>query len=325
MFAALVVDETDDGIHAGVRDADEQELPDGDVTVDVEWSSVNYKDALAIVRGKPVVRSFPIVPGIDLAGTVAESASPQWQPGDAVLLCGWGLGEERWGGLARRARVDGSWLTALPDGWTTRDAMAVGTAGFTASLTAGVLERSVPAPGPVLVTGASGGVGTFAVLLLSAAGYDVIAGTTTPDATDYLHDLGATEIVDTREIGTDVRPLAKPRWLGAVDNVGGAVLAGVISATGPDGVVAAVGNAGGMDLPTTVAPFILRGVSLVGVNSVRVPAATRTEAWRRIADRIDRERLGAVVEEIGLGDTIDTARRILANEVTGRVVVDVRA
>jgi acrylyl-CoA reductase (NADPH) len=325
MFSALVVDETDDGIRAAVRDADDSELPEGDVTVDVEWSTVNYKDALAIVNGKPVVRAFPLVPGIDFAGTVSESASPQWKAGDAVLLCGWGLGEERWGGLAQRARVDGSWLTALPDGWTTRDAMVVGTAGFTASLSAGVLERSVPTPGPVLVTGASGGVGTFAVMLLAGAGYEVIAATTTPDASGYLHDLGAREIVDTREIGADVRALGKQRWAGAVDSIGGSVLAGVISCTGADGVVAAVGNAGGMDLPTTVAPFILRGVSLVGVNSVRVPALTRVEAWRRLGDRVPRERLADVAEQIGLADAVEIAGRILANQVTGRVVVDVRA
>jgi len=271
------------------------------------------------------VRAFPLVPGIDLAGTVASSASPHWRPGDAVLLCGWGLGEERWGGLAERARVDGAWLTALPDGWTARDAMAAGTAGFSASLAAGILEPSVPRPGPVLVTGASGGVGSFAVMLLSAAGYDVVAATTTPDASAYLRDLGAVELVDTREIGADVRALGAQRWAGAVDNVGGDVLAGVISCTGAGGVVASVGNAGGMDLHTTVAPFILRGVSLAGVNSVRVPAPSRADAWQRLADRIPRARLRDVTERVGLDGAVDAAARVLSNRVTGRVVVDVRA
>jgi acrylyl-CoA reductase (NADPH) len=325
MFSALVVEESDDGVRAEVRDADDEELPEGDVTIDVEFSGVNYKDALAIVDGRPVVRAFPLVPGIDLAGTVASSASPHWRPGDAVLLCGWGLGEERWGGLAERARVDGAWLTALPDGWTARDAMAAGTAGFSASLAAGILEPSVPRPGPVLVTGASGGVGSFAVMLLSAAGYDVVAATTTPDASAYLRDLGAVELVDTREIGADVRALGAQRWAGAVDNVGGDVLAGVISCTGAGGVVASVGNAGGMDLHTTVAPFILRGVSLAGVNSVRVPAPSRADAWQRLADRIPRARLRDVTERVGLDGAVDAAARVLSNRVTGRVVVDVRA
>ena len=324
-FPALVVDEVDGVLRAEVRDADDTELPEGDVTVDVEYSTLNYKDALAIVNGKPVVRSFPMVPGVDFAGTVAGSSSPEWAVGDRVVMSGWGMGEERWGGLAQRARVDGAWLTAVPDGWTSRDAMVVGTAGVTAALAAVAIERSVEAPGPVVVTGASGGVGSFSVMLLAAAGYDVLAATTTPDASAYLTALGATEIVDARELGTDVRALGKQRWAGAIDNVGGSVLAGVIASTNVDGTVVACGNAGGMDLPTSVAPFILRAVCLQGLQAVKVPAPTRRIAWQVLADRIPRARLDEVAEQVGLADAIDTAGRLLANQVTGRIVVDVRA
>ncbi|MFI5048086.1 MAG: acryloyl-CoA reductase [Acidimicrobiia bacterium] len=325
MFSALIVSETDEGCRPEVRDAADAELPDGDVTVDVEYSTVNYKDALAIVNGKPVLRTFPIAPGIDAAGTVAESSSADWSVGDAVVMSGWGVGEERWGGLGQRTRVDGSWLTPVPEGWTTRDTMIVGTAGVTAALAVGAIERTVAAPGPVLVTGASGGVGTFSIMLLAARGYDVLAGTTTPDASAYLEGLGATELVDSRELGADIRPLAKPRWAGAIDNVGGPVLAGVISSTNADGTIVACGNAGGMDLPTWVAPFILRAVCLQGLQAVRVPAAARREAWGMLADRVPRARLDAIAEEVGLAGAIETATRILANQVTGRVVVNVRA
>jgi len=265
------------------------------------------------------------VPGIDLAGRVAASSTPAWNVGDAVVLNGWGVGEDRWGGLAARARVDGGWLVPVPDGWTARDTMVVGTAGYTAGLAVAAIEHGVAAPGPVLVTGASGGVGTFAVMLLAAGGHDVIAATTTPDASAYLTELGANEIVDSRDLGTDVRPLGKQRWAGAVDNVGGSVLAGVLSSTNAGGTVAACGNAGGMDLPTSVAPFILRGVSLLGIDSVRVPVPTRLEAWQMLSERIPRERLDAVAEEVDLAGAVDTARRLLANDVRGRVVVNVRA
>lgn len=326
MFPALVISETEGGSEAAVREADDSELPEGDVLVDVEYSTVNYKDALAIVNGKPVVRSFPMVPGIDFAGTVAESSSPDWKPGDTVVLDGWGIGEERWGGLAARARVDGGWLVPVPDGWTTRDAMIVGTAGYTAALAVHALEEHGLAKGvgPVLVTGASGGVGSFAIMLLAAGGIDVIAASRTPDAADYLTGLGAGEIVDSTELGTDVRPMGKQRWWGGIDNVGGSVLAGVLSATAAGGAVAACGNAGAMDLPTSVAPFILRGISLLGIDSVRVPTPARLEAWAMLADRIPRDRLDAVVQEVALADAIPTADRLLANEITGRVVVDVR-
>ncbi|MET0628523.1 MAG: MDR family oxidoreductase [Acidimicrobiia bacterium] len=325
MFSALVVSEATDGFEASVRDVDEADLPDGDVTVDVEYSSINYKDALAIVNGKPVLRQFPMVPGIDLAGTVSASSSDEWSVGDTVVLDGWGVGEERWGGLAQKARVDGSWLVPVPDGWSTRDAMAVGTAGFTAALAVSALDdHGLTAPGPVLVTGASGGVGSFAIMLLAAGGIDAIAASRTPGAASYLTSLGASEIIDSTELGTDVRALGKQRWWGAIDNVGGSVLAGVISSTTAGGAVAACGNAGGMDLPTTVAPFILRGVSLLGIDSVRVPRAARLAAWAMLAERVPRERLAEVTAEVGLAEAIPTAKRLLANDLTGRVVVDVR-
>jgi acrylyl-CoA reductase (NADPH) len=309
-----------------VRDVDDVDLPDGDVTVDVEYSSVNYKDALAIVHGKPVVRSFPMVPGIDFAGTVAASSSDAWAVGDAVVLNGWGVGEARWGGLAQRARVDGAWLVRTPDGYSTRDAMAAGTAGYTAALCVRALESHhvAPASGAVLVTGASGGVGSFAVILLAAMGYDVIAATRTPDASVYLTALGAREVVSSDEIGADVRALGKQRWAGAIDTVGGSVLAGVVSATNAGGTVAACGNAGGMDFPSSVAPFILRGVTLVGIDSVQTPVALRNDAWALLAARAPHEVLDEVAEEVALADAIPVAQRLLANEITGRVVVDVR-
>src|SRR5262245_36456860 len=328
MFSALMVDEQDGGGYtADVREVDETDLPEGDVTVDVDWSTINYKDAFAIVNVKGVLRSLPMVPGIDFAGTVTESSSAEWKPGDAVVLNGWGIGEERWGGLAQRARVDGSWLVAVPDGWTTRDAMVAGTAGYTAALAVAALERHGIdlTAGPVLVTGASGGVGSFAVMLLSALGVEVLAGTSTPDAADYLRALGAVDIVDSRELGTDVRALGKQRWHAAIDNVGGSVLAGAIAATQYGGAVAACGNAGGMDLPTSVAPFILRGVSLLGIESVRLPRGPRLEAWKLLAERIPRERLADIAEEVGLAGAADAAARVLANQHTGRVVVDVNA
>ena len=326
-FRALVVDEVAPGAYAAaVRDVSDTELPEGDVTVDVDYSTLNYKDALGIVHGRPVLRRFPMVPGIDFAGTVTESTSSEWQPGDAVVLTGSGAGEERWGGLAQRARVDGESLVPLPADWTCRDVMVAGTAGFTAALAVAALERRGLRAGgrPVLVTGASGGVGSFAIMLLAAVGIEVIAGSTSPDASDYLTSLGAHEVIDSRELGADVRPLGKQRWWAAIDNVGGAVLAGVLSSTAANGAVAACGNAGGMDLPTTVAPFVLRGVSLLGINSVLVPRAERVEAWTLLCERIPRRRLADIVEEIRLDDAIDTAARLLANQVTGRVVVNVK-
>jgi acrylyl-CoA reductase (NADPH) len=267
-----------------------------------------------------------MVPGIDFAGTVVESSSAVWKAGDTVVLNGWGVGEERWGGLAQKARVDGAWLVATPGAFSTRDAMVVGTAGYTAALAIRALEARgvVPASGPVVVTGASGGVGSFAIIVLAAMGYNVIAATRSPGSASYLTDLGADEIIDSDELGSEVRPLGKQRWAGAVDNVGGSVLAGVISATSYGGSVIACGNAGGMDLPSSVAPFILRGVGLIGIESVRTPLDARVDAWNLLAERTPRALLDAVGEEIALGDAIPAAQRLLANEITGRVVVDVR-
>ena len=276
----LVISEVEAGVETSVRDVDETELPEGDVTVDVEYSTVNYKDALAILRGRPVVRSFPMVPGIDFAGTVVSSSHAAWAVGDPVVLNGWGVGEERWGGLAEHARVDGEWLIPKPASLSARDCMVLGTAGYTAMLAVRALQREGldARSGAVLVTGATGGVGSFAIAILASLGVDVIAATG-KSAESYLRELGAKDIVDRDELGTDVRPLSKQRWAHAIDNVGGNVLAGVLSSTAYGGTVVACGNAGGMELPTTVAPFILRGVRLIGIESVRTPIPVRVDAW----------------------------------------------
>ena len=325
MFSAIVIDEAADGIDTSVREVDDTELPEGDVTIDVAYSTVNYKDALAMLRGKPVVRQFPMVPGIDAAGTVTASSHDNWNVGDEVVLNGWGVGEEHWGGLSQRARVDGAWLIPKPAALSARDCMVVGTAGYTAMLAVHALEQHGldPASGPVLVTGATGGVGSFAVVLLAAMGLDVIAATGKPDAAPYLTELGAKEIVDRDELGTDVRPLAKQRWAGAIDNVGGSVLAGVLSATSYGGTVIACGNAGGMDLPSSVAPFILRGISLVGIESVRTPIPVRVDAWNTLAERVPRALLDEVGHEVGLAEAVGVAGKLLGSDMTGRVVVDV--
>jgi acrylyl-CoA reductase (NADPH) len=322
---ALVISELESGVDTSVGDVDEADLPEGDVTVDVDYSTVNYKDALAIVRGRPVVRSFPMVPGIDFAGTVVSSSHADWGVGDPVVLNGWGVGEERWGGLAERARVDGDWLIRRPAELTARDCMVLGTAGYTAMLAVHALQREGldAGSGSVLVTGATGGVGSVAIAILASLGVDVIAATGKREE-PYLTELGAKEVVDRDEIGADVRPLGKQRWAHAIDNVGGTVLAGVISSTAYGGTVVACGNAGGMDLPTTVAPFILRGVRLVGIESVRMPTAARIEAWDTLSARIPRELIDTVGREIALPDSVQVAESLLAGDMTGRVVVDVR-
>jgi acrylyl-CoA reductase (NADPH) len=322
---ALVISELESGVDTSVRDVDEADLPEGDVTVDVEYSTVNYKDALAIRRGRPVVRSFPMVPGIDFAGTVASSSNSEWEVGDSVVLNGWGVGEERWGGLAERARIDGGWLIAKPASLSARDCMAVGTAGYTAMLAVRALQREGldASAGPVLVTGATGGVGSFAIAALASLGVDVIAATGKSEES-YLTELGAKEIVDRDEIGADLRPLSKQRWAHAIDNVGGNVLAGVLSSTQYGGTVIACGNAGGMDVPTTVAPFILRGVRLIGIESVRAPIPARVDAWDALSALVPRERIEGVVRDVALPEVVDVADALLAGEMTGRVVVDVR-
>ncbi|RMH86132.1 MAG: oxidoreductase [Actinomyces sp.] len=332
MFRALLATRDDDRrTRVALTELDDddlpRDLPGAPVLVDVEYSTLNYKDGLALTGRAPIIRSWPLVPGIDLAGTVAASEDPRWSPGDRVVLNGWNVGERYWGGYAERARVSGDWLTRLPEGLTTRQAMAIGTAGYTAMLCVLALEDHEVGPdaGPVVVTGASGGVGSVAVAVLARLGYEVTASTGRTNEADYLRRLGATEIVDRSEFTGEVPALGPARWAGAVDAVGSVTLANVIATTRDDGIVTACGLAGGHDLPTTVYPFILRGVELVGVNSVTRPPAERDRAWRRLARDLDPDLLEEMTSEVGLAEVIELAPRILDGEVRGRVVVDVRA
>jgi len=328
MFRALRVDRTEDGFQRAVVDLTDDDLPEGDVLVDVEYSTVNYKDGLAVTDTAPVLRNFPMVPGIDLAGTVSASDDPEVSVGQRVVVNGWGIGEETWGGFAQRARVRGGWTVLLPDGIGSAEAMAIGTAGYTAMLCILALEDHdvTPEAGPVLVTGAAGGVGSVAVAVLAARGYEVHASTGRPEEADYLVGLGASEIVDRTELSeTGGRPLARARWAGAVDAVGSHTLANVLSQIRPEGCVAACGNAQGTDLTTTVFPFILRGVTLRGVHSVHVPRPRRLEAWRRLDQDLDRGLLASMTRTVGLDDVPAVAAEILAGRVRGRVVVDVHA
>ena len=303
----------------------DDQLMEGDVTVSVEATTVNYKDGLAITGAAPVVRKFPLIPGIDFAGTVISSENPDWNAGDKVVLNGWGVGETHHGAYAGRARVKGDWLVPLPDGMSAREAMAVGTAGYTAMLCILALERHGidPARGPVVVTGAAGGVGSVAVAVLSRLGYQVVASTGREAEHGYLKDLGAAEIIDRAELSGPAKPLARERWAGGVDAVGSHTLANVLSMTSYGGAVAACGLAQGMDLPATVAPFILRGVSLLGVDSVMAPQAVRREAWGRLASDLDRARLAAMTSTVKLADTPHVAAEILAGRTRGRVVVEI--
>lgn len=328
MFRALRVDRTEDGFQRAVVDLTDDDLPEGDVLVDVEYSTVNYKDGLAVTDTAPVVRNFPMVPGIDLAGTVSASDDPEVSVGQRVVVNGWGIGEETWGGFAQRARVRGEWTVLLPDGIGSAEAMAIGTAGYTAMLCVLALEDHdvTPEAGPVLVTGAAGGVGSVAVAVLAARGYEVHASTGRPEEADYLVGLGASEIVGRAELSeAGGRPLARARWAGAVDAVGSHTLANVLSQIRPEGCVAACGNAQGTDLTTTVFPFILRGVTLRGVHSVHVPRPRRLEAWRRLDEDLDRDLLTSMTRTVGLDDVPAVAAEILAGRVRGRVVVDVHA
>jgi acrylyl-CoA reductase (NADPH) len=324
-FKAIVIDKADTGQTVRLTDFDEKDLMDGDVTVRVEYSTVNYKDGLAITGKAPVVRRFPMIAGVDFAGTVESSTHPKWKPGDPVILNGWGLGETHLGAYAEKARVKGDWLIRRPAGITARDAMAIGTAGYTAMLAVMALERAGidPARGPVIVTGAAGGVGSVAVALLAKLGYAVAASTGRPQEAGYLKDLGASEIIDRSELTGPARPLAKERWAGGIDAVGSTTLANVLSMTRYGGAVAACGLAGGMDLPTTVAPFILRGVSLIGIDSVMCPLPHRDAAWRRLETDLDRNKIAAMVNEIGLEDVIAAGRRIIDGKVRGRIVVKI--
>jgi acrylyl-CoA reductase (NADPH) len=324
-FKAIVIDKAEAGQTVRLTDFDDKDLMDGDVTVRVEYSTVNYKDGLAVTGNAPVVRRFPMIAGIDFAGTVESSSSPNWKPGDKVILNGWGLGETHLGAYAEKARVKGDWLVRLPAGMTARDAMAIGTAGYTAMLAVMALERAglAPARGAIVVTGAVGGVGSVAVALLAKLGYPVIASTGRPEEASYLKGLGAGEIIERKELSGPARPLAKERWAGGIDSVGSTTLANVLSMTRYGGAVAACGLAGGMDLPGSVAPFILRGVSLLGIDSVMCPLPLRQEAWRRLAADLERSRIAAMTSEIGLADVITAGRRIVEGQVRGRIVVKI--
>jgi acrylyl-CoA reductase (NADPH) len=324
-FRAIVIDKAEGGQRVAVQDFDEQALMDGDVTVRVTHSTLNYKDGLAITGKSPVVRRFPMIPGIDFAGTVETSEHPDFHPGDAVVLNGWSLGETRLGGYAERARVKGDWLVPLPRGLQPAQAMAVGTAGYTAMLALLALERHglTPERGPAVVTGAAGGVGSVAVALLAKAGWRVIASTGRGAEADYLKRLGAAEVIDRGQLSGAAKPLAKERWAAGVDSVGSSTLANLLSMTSSGGAVAACGLAQGMDLPTSVAPFILRGVSLLGIESVMAPKPLRLEAWGRIARDLDLDKLGAMTSTIPLDKVIATAPEILVGRVRGRVVVEI--
>src|SRR5512133_3287752 len=325
MFKAILITKTASGQDAQLADLDDAQLPEGDVTVRVEYSTVNYKDGLAITGKGPVVRRYPMVPGIDLAGTVEASGDPAWKPGAKVVLDGYGIGESHWGGLAQKARVKGAWLVPLPAGITTRQAAAIGTAGYTAMLCVLALERHGvrPGDGEVLVTGASGGVGSVAVALLAKLGYRVVASTGRLAEADYLRSIGAAEVIDRAQLSAPGKPLAKERWAGAIDSVGSHTLANVCATTRYRGAVAACGLAQGMDFPATVAPFILRAVTLYGIDSVMAPKPLRLEAWARLARDLDPAKLEAITHEIPLAGAIPAASDILAGKVRGRLVVDV--
>lgn len=315
----------DPEFRAQVADLPESSLPAANVTVRVEYSTVNYKDGLAIANKSPVVRNWPMVAGIDCAGVVESSDDAAWRRGDRVVINGWGLGENHWGGLAQKGRFKAEWLVKLPDAITTRHAMTIGTAGYTAMLCAMALERLgiTKDKGEILVTGAAGGVGSVAIAIMSGWGYRVVASTGRLNEGDYLRSLGAAEVIDRKTLSEPGKPLQKERWAGVIDSVGSHTLANACAQTQPNGVVAACGLAQGMDFPSTVAPFILRGVTLAGVNSVYVPSAIRVDAWGRLARALDPRKLDAMTEEITLADAIVVAPKILAGQVRGRLVVDV--
>jgi acrylyl-CoA reductase (NADPH) len=322
---ALLIEKTDAGQTVRLTDVPDAQLPEGDVTVKVAFSTLNYKDALAITGKSPVVRKFPMVPGIDLAGTVEASADPAWKPGDQVVLNGWGIGESHFGGLAGRARVRGEWLVRIPPPLDARAAMAFGTAGYTAALCVLALERHgvTPADGEVLVTGAGGGVGSVAIALLAARGFTVVASTGRPAEEAYLKGLGAASVIPRADLAGAPKPLAKERWAGVVDAVGSTTLANACSQVKRHGAVAACGLAGGMDFPASVAPFILRGIALYGIDSVMAPRALREQAWARLAKDVPAAALAAMTREIGLGEAIGAAAELLDGKVRGRLVVDV--
>jgi acrylyl-CoA reductase (NADPH) len=327
MYNALLIEKDQAGYRASIKALDEDNLPEGDVTVRVDYSTLNYKDGLAITGKSPVVRKFPLVAGIDFAGTVEHSSHAMWQAGDKVVLNGWGVGEMHSGGLAQRARVKGDWLVALPASLSTRQAMAIGTAGYTAMLCVMALEHHglKPANGDILVTGANGGVGGVAIALLSKLGYRVVASTGRMNEADTLKQLGAAEVVDRAELSAPGKPIAKERWAGVVDSVGSHTLVNACAGTRYGGAVAACGLAQGMDFPASVAPFILRGITLYGIDSVMAPLAKRKLAWQRLAQDLDLAKLDSLVREIPLAGALDAAAEILAGRVRGRLVVNVNA
>ena len=322
---AIVVT-NDDKYQAELVDVSDHDLPDGDVLVNVEYSTLNYKDSLAITGASPVVRSFPMVPGVDLSGRVTESTHAGYAVGDAVVLNGWGVGETHWGGYAEQARLNGDWLIPLPEAFTTREAMAIGTAGYTAMLCVMALEDLGVSPdqGEILVTGAAGGVGSVAVSILSGLGYTVVASTGRAEEADYLTGLGASEVMDRSELSEPGRPMGRERWAGAVDSVGSHTLANVCATTKYGGAVAACGLAQGFDFPATVMPFILRGVTLAGVDSVQCPRDRRIAAWNRLASDLNVAAIDAISTEVGLTEVLELAPQQLAGQVRGRVIVNVR-
>jgi acrylyl-CoA reductase (NADPH) len=325
MFKAIVINKDDKGYRAELDQLEESALPAGDVRVRVHYSTLNYKDGLAITGKGPVVRSFPMVPGIDFAGEVLESTSPEFKVGDAVLLNGWGVGEAHWGGLAQQARVKADWLIPLPKGFTAKQALAIGTAGYTAMLCVMALQKHgvKPADGEVLVTGAAGGVGSFAIALLSKLGFTVVASSGRPQEAEYLRSLGAAEVIDRSSLSEPGKPLARERWAAVVDSVGSHTLVNACAATKSEGAVAACGLAQGMDFPGSVAPFILRGVTLYGINSVTVSKAKRIAAYEQLSALVDLKTLEAISHEISLGEAIEYADALMKGNVRGRVIVDV--
>ncbi|MEB6222712.1 acrylyl-CoA reductase (NADPH) [Pantoea anthophila] len=327
MFKALIIENDEQGYRALLKDLPESQLPDHDVTLDVSYSSLNYKDALAICNKGPIVRQFPMVPGIDFVGRVTASRHPDWKEGDMALLTGWGVGEKQWGGLAQKASVSGDWLVRVPASLTPLQTMAMGTAGLTAMLCVMALEKQgiTPDHGPVLVTGASGGVGSYSVSLLARLGYEVIASSGRASDHAYLIDiLGAASVIDRDELSQPGKPLAKERWAAAIDSVGSHTLANVLAATRRDGAVAACGMAQGLDLPASVAPFILRGVTLAGVDSVLCPTPLRQQAWQRLGELLDGERLSRLSRVIPLSEAKQGAQDLLDGKVQGRLIVDCR-
>ena len=325
MFNSILIDKDDSGYHCNLTEVDEAQLPEGDVTIKVEFSTLNYKDGLAITGKSPVVRRFPMVPGIDFVGTVEQSTHDDYQQGDKVVLNGWGVGEVHWGGLAQKARVNGDWLVPLPATFSARQAMSIGTAGYTAMLCVMALEEQgvTPDKGDIIVTGATGGVGSVAISILSKLGYNILAVTGRSEETDYVKGLGASEIIPRAELSEPGRALGKERWAGAVDVVGSHMLANVCANTQYGGTVTACGLAGGMEFPASVAPFILRGVKLIGIDSVMCPREKRLQAWKRLGADLDPSKLEMIAHEIGLSDAIATAHQLMDGKVRGRIIVDV--